>query len=337
MHSGAGKDTLNGESGSDQFYGSAGKDILNDDQGAGNDSLAGGSGRDFLNGGSGLDKMAGGSSNDTFIVETSSNLVQERAGGSDADMVRSNALDYTLNSGSNELRGRGDVLNDAEGRDLVVGGMCDDTFVVDYQNHMVRDDSSQGGDLVGAEIDFTLPDGSAFTFIEHLRLQGGFGNIDGTGNSLDNSGHNALRGLGGDDSLSGRDGGDPLFGGGSSSDTLYLTTGDLVFGGSGVDWFRFNGDLIAMDERPEIGDFDGASLNASDASDRFVFAAGLEVGSFTYVEDAAFSGSGDSKARIASTGVVKVDYDSDGSADISVEVAGLSSAGALTGSDFLWL
>ena len=38
-----------------------------------------------------------------------------------------------------------------------------------------------------AEVDYTLPDGSATDFVENLRLQGGFGNIDGSGNGLDNA------------------------------------------------------------------------------------------------------------------------------------------------------
>ncbi len=71
-------------------------------------------------------------------------------------------------------------------------------------------------------------------------------------------------------------------------------------------------------------------------NDSLVFASGLEVGSFTYIEFAAFSGGGDREARFAGTRQLQVDKDGDSSSDINVLIDGFTAANQLTASDFHW-
>jgi len=370
----SGADTLFAADGEDWAYGGAGGDRVGG--GSGSDSLFGGNDRDRLNGGSGVDWAAGGSENDTFIVDTAMDVVLESAGGGIEDVLRSDALAFTLASGSdgfleranvnrqvgdadlwgndkdNTLLGASgddrlagfdgdDILNGGEGSDILVAGAGEDTFVVDTAGDDVRDFEGQGVDLVRALTDFTLPDGGPRDFIENLRLQGGAGSIDGTGNSLDNhlegnTAANRLAGNQGVDRIEAGAGDDTVFGGGdgdtmageSGADTLAIGKDDLVYGGSGQDWFLFrSGALTSGTQR--IADLDGG--------DRLVFATGFETGTFAYIADGGFTASGNSEARLADPEVLEVDRDGDGLADYRMGVQGASSAGDLTASDFLWL
>ncbi len=381
----SGNDTLFGEAGDDRMEAGDGRDRLGG--GSGVDLLFGESGRDILNGGSGADTAFGGRDNDTFIVDTATDRVVERFGGGDVDVVRSNAGRFNLGSGSdgyiervivNEAAGAAevvgssiantilgnafsntffggkgdDILNGRGSSDTLAGGSGDDTFVVDTATDRPAELNGGGVDLVRAETDFTLPDGGATDALENLRMQGGKGAIDGTGNSLDNtvegnSASNRLAGNQGADHLLGGGGGDILFGGnggdtlegGGGSDTLFVGKDDTAFGGTGGDDFRFNSGALGVDGSggPLIGDFDGEGLGRQNGADKLVFATGLESGSFSYIGASAFSGDGNSEARFAGNRQVEVDRDGDGAADIFFLVEGLTQAGALTSSDFVWL
>ncbi len=378
---GESRDTLIGATGNDRVYGDAGGDRLAG--GFGIDSLYGGLGSDILNGGSGVDTASGGVANDTFIVDTAADVVIETAAGGFEDLLRSNALVFSLPSGDtgfieraninqsvgdgalfgnalantllgdlgdDRLQGKSgdDILNGRSGGDILTGGSGDDTFVVDTSTDQVRDFEGAGTDLVRAESNFTLPDGGIRDFIDDLRMQQGFGNIDGTGNSLDNrvmgnTGDNRLAGNQGADVLEGGAGDDTLFGGAdadwmageSGSDTIDVAKDDTAFGGSGADWFLFSRDLTFGTQ--VIGDFDGVSLNGANGEDRLVFATGFEAGNFEYIGEAAFAGAGNSQARYASAGAVEVDRDGNGTTDITFRMGGLSEAVQLTASDFHWL
>jgi len=127
--------------------------------GAGNDYLHGSSGADFLDGGSGDDTMTGGLGNDTYVVDSSTDVVNEASSGG-TDKVNSsvsyilganienltlngsaaingtgNALGNTLigNDAANTLVGGAgnDVLNGEGGNDTLEGGSGSDTFVFD--------------------------------------------------------------------------------------------------------------------------------------------------------------------------------------------------------------
>ncbi len=227
------------------------------------------------------------------------------------------------------------------------GGLQSDLY------HPVTIDSVIGASaLVRAKADFTLPSGSANAFVEDLRMQGGFGNIDGRGNSLDNtiegnSGKNTLRGNGGDDRILAGEGNDALYGGQgedrmegeSGNDNIRMGSGDVAFGGPGKDDFIFSGASLGMagSDGPVIRDFDGVTANDANGEDKIVYATGLEVGSFSYIDGATFSGGGNSEARFGGARQIQVDQDGDGLADQAFLVDGVTAANRLTSSDFMWL
>ena len=74
-----------------------------------------------------------------------------------------------------------------------------------------------------------------------------------------------------------------------------------------------------------------------DEGDHLVF-AGLEVGTFVYRGNAAFTGgSNNSEARFDSaTGKLLVDTDGDGVANLTLTLTGMASASDISGSDFIW-
>lgn len=57
---------------------------------AGDDTLLGFAGRDWLDGGAGADVMQGGAGNDTYIVDATTDLVEEMAGEGD-DLILASA------------------------------------------------------------------------------------------------------------------------------------------------------------------------------------------------------------------------------------------------------
>jgi len=212
-----------------------------------------------------------------------------------------------------------------------------------------------------AEGEKIIAEGGSMTWMQNVKLTTNMtgGIMSGlkravTGESMflntieGNSGANVLRGLGGSDSMRAGDGDDLLFGGAevdrmrgeSGADTILLQTGDIAFGVSSQDAFRFNGEELGLGGTggPAIRDFDGVSANAANGEDKLVFATGLEVGTFAYIGTSAFSASGNSEARFAlGPGQVQVDQDGDGSADINFLVDGVTAANLLTATDFVWL
>lgn len=85
-------DTLTGTQFADRIFGFAGNDLL---QGlGGNDTLNGGLGSDTLNGGAGIDVLNGGLGNDTYIIDNTSDTINEAANAG-IDTVRA-SRSYTL-------------------------------------------------------------------------------------------------------------------------------------------------------------------------------------------------------------------------------------------------
>jgi Ca2+-binding RTX toxin-like protein len=101
----------------------------------------------------------------------------------------------------------------------------------------VTENAAEGWDLVYSSITYTLGSNT-----EALWLTG-TGNINGTGNSLDNqitgnSGNNILRGYAGNDTISGGSGSDSITGG---------TGSDILSGGAGSDTFVYTSNTQGLD------------------------------------------------------------------------------------------
>ena len=185
-------------------------------------TLVGGSGNDTLDGGAGNDMLRGGAGNDTYLVDSLSDITHEDAdAGTDTVIASisgvtldSNLENLTL-SGSANLNGTGNelantltgncgnnVLNGGAGADIMIGAQGNDTYVVDNIGDTVTELASQGTDTVQSSITYSLGD-----YVENLTLTGS-GNINGTGNGLNNnltgnSGNNILDGGAGADVMAG--------------------------------------------------------------------------------------------------------------------------------------
>jgi Ca2+-binding RTX toxin-like protein len=235
---------LEGSSGDDLLVGRAGDDTLFG--GSGNDALVGNAGADRLHGGDGIDQLYYGESAAGIVLD----LASGTASGGDAegdvfsgienvfgtpydDALYGNDLANALSGydGNDTLLGRGgddtlggwfgnDLLDGGAGADTMSGDKGNDTYVVDNPGDTLFESASGGTDLVKSSIGFLLP-----ANVERLALTGS-GNINGTGNALDNriagnSGNNALNGGSGADSLRGRGGNDTLTGGGGADDFVF--------------------------------------------------------------------------------------------------------------------
>ncbi|MFJ4453928.1 cadherin-like domain-containing protein [Pseudomonas sp. NPDC089392] len=235
-------DTLFGLGGNDQLFGNFGNDTL--DGGTGNDRMEGGQGNDTYVVDAAGDVVVEAAAAGDDLVRASINYTLgsnvERlnlTGSGNLDGV-GNALDNTLtgNSGNNRLDGAAgndvlnggagndvllggagndrlngddgnDILDGGAGNDTLAGGAGDDIFIVDQAGDTVSEGLAAGTDTVRSSLNYTLG-----ANLENLELTGS-GNLDGTGNSLDNlltgnSGNNRLDGGAGNDVLAGRRGND---------------------------------------------------------------------------------------------------------------------------------
>ncbi|BAQ66306.1 alkaline phosphatase [Geminocystis sp. NIES-3709] len=236
-------------------------------------TIISGDGNDTLTGGDNNDTLIGGTGNDTFYVDSTGNRILENL-TEGTDTVRS-TIAYTLGTnvenlvleGTGNLNGTGNILNNSLtgnnfnnllnggtgndtlngrggndtltggiGNDSMIGGTGNDTFYVDSSGDRILENSNEGTDTVRSTIAYTLG-----TNVENLVLEG-TGNLNGTGNTLNNSltgnnFNNLLNGSTGNDTLNGRGGNDTLTGGigndsmigGTGNDTFYVdSSGDRI-------------------------------------------------------------------------------------------------------------
>ena len=241
--------------------------------------------------------------------------------GNDA-LTGSSGLDRLVGGNGN------DVLNGGAGADLMLGGVGDDIYTVDNVNDVVVELSGEGtADQVNSTVSFTLG-----ANVEKLVL-GGSGDINGTGNGLDNyilgnGGANTLIGGAGKDVISGGAGNDVITGGldgdqltgGLGADTfVYTTLGDFGSGGTNdriSDFNRADGDKL---------DLTGVDANINAANDQaFTF---LGAGAFTHLAGELRS------TATASGNIVQGDVNGDGVADFTFVVVGPAS---LVSGDFFF-
>ncbi|WP_449179319.1 putative Ig domain-containing protein, partial [Acinetobacter baumannii] len=164
--------TVNGTSSIDTLYGASGNDTITGL--AGNDVLYGQSGNDTLNGGTGNDTMYGGKGDDIFVIDSSTDIVNENANegidtvqssityslgnnvenltltGTTAINGTGNALNNTLlgNSAINTLTGGAgdDYLDGGAGNDKLLGGLGNDVYVVDSTTDTITENTNEGID-----------------------------------------------------------------------------------------------------------------------------------------------------------------------------------------------
>lgn len=193
-----GNDIIHGLRGMDGLYGRGGADqLFGDDD---DDYLYGGSGNDLLEGGRGDDYLEGQGGNDRLIGGSGDNSLFGGAGN-----------DYLDGGGSGDNR-----IDGGAGRDTMTGGTV---YYVDNVGDRIIDDD---GGRIFSSVSFDLND---TPFMDEVILTGN-GNINATGNDLDND----LEGNAGKNRLDGGAGNDFIAGGGR----------DILIGGSGDDFLSFD-------------------------------------------------------------------------------------------------
>jgi Ca2+-binding RTX toxin-like protein len=195
----------------------------------GNNRLVGGDGNDNIGGGVGNDSLNGGNGDD-FIYDAGHGIGHNNLSGGDGN-------DDLITGDGN------DTLNGGTGNDSLVGGNGNDFYFVDNIGDRIVEALDKGNDTVNSSITYTLG-----ANLETLILIGN-SNINGTGNSLNNSifgndRNNSLAGSNGNDYLDGGVGNDSLNGGNGDDfiyDAGYGIGQNSLSGGDG------NDDLIAGD------------------------------------------------------------------------------------------
>jgi Ca2+-binding RTX toxin-like protein len=305
--------------------------------------------------------MSGGTGDDTYYVDSSSDVVTENAGEGN-DTIITTKTTYSLaatpdvenltytgtsratltgNAADNHIIAGpgGDTIDGKEGADTMEGGAGSDTYYVDNAGDHVIEAAGAGTDMVMSSVSYTLE-----ANVEKVTLTGG-ANVDATGNELSNtlngnSGNNVLTALAGTDTLRGYDGDDFLYGG-DGKDTLIGGNGtDVLSGGGGNDTFQWaaTGETAVGAARDQVLDFThGKDLLDLSGIDAKTTASGNN--SFSFIGANGFSGTaGELRAEVHHDAggdytIVQGDVNGDGVADFEIQLTGFT--GTLQGSDFI--
>jgi Ca2+-binding RTX toxin-like protein len=177
------------------------------------DIIDGGAGNDTISGGTGADAMTGGAGDDTFTVDNVGDTVVEN-GGEGIDTVKTSLTTYTLGADVENVVGTkgggggqtltGNSLNnsfsDAGAANTFIGGLGDDSYVVDANGDVVTENTNEGTDSVSTSL-------ASYTLAANVEnvigtLAGGGQTITGNGlvNEMsDLGGANTFKGGIGDD------------------------------------------------------------------------------------------------------------------------------------------
>lgn len=197
-------------------------------------------------GNSGINILTGGLGNDTYVVDNVLDVIVENEGEgidhvvSSISYVLGSTLEYLTLTGLGAINGTGNaanniitgtigsnILDGGEGADTMSGSVGNDTYIVDNAGDVVTEIIGGGMDTVLASITYALSNE-----VEHLTLTG-TGNINGTGNTLNNlitgtTGTNTLTGNAGNDTLDGGAGIDTMVGGLGDDTYVVDVAGDVV-------------------------------------------------------------------------------------------------------------
>lgn len=267
-------------------------------------------GHNYINGGSGDDVLIGGVRGDDLIGESGDDRI---FGGAGHDLLSGDEGRDTLHGGDGNDHLRGGADNDH-----LFGEAGDDNLDGAFGNDILNG----GAGLDTAEYYFA--DGGVTVDLNAGRAWESLGGFTDRLISIENAGgtfySDVLRGTDAANRLGGDSGDDQLFGRGGD-DVLWGGTGaDALSGGGGADLFLF---LEADPGRDVISDFDAAAgdridVSAIDADSVSWWADD----SFTFIGEAAFSGTAGELRVAAGDGGWEVmgDLDGDALADFTILV-----------------
>jgi Ca2+-binding RTX toxin-like protein len=302
--------TVNGGAGADIITGG---DHVNGDAlngGGGNDTINGGAGNDTITGGAGGDIQNGGVGDDRFVVNAPTDI---GAGETFNGGFGTDKLDIETASAVN-------LTNATIGADV-------ETL---ESNGAVSLKAAQLGAFSRVQTAGAITLTSAgVADLSGATVTTGTFNLAATGNTLDLTGETSVghivNGGAAIDTILGGDLNDQLVGAGGN---------DQLTGGGGADQFRYTSTLSGVDT---IHDFSGTTAFGGGAGDGDKLAfVGLLSGTFSYIQAAAFSATGNSEARFASANTLEVDTNGNGAADITVKLDNFTAAAQLVNGDFIW-
>jgi Ca2+-binding RTX toxin-like protein len=278
-------DILHGTNAQDEIWGLASNDHLYGE--AGDDVLVGGSGADYLHGGAGFDTASYSTSSAGVVVSLIANSaaygdaqgdtftnIENLIGSYHADtLIGHNGVNVIDGgSGNDTLQGYGaddtlrgedgnDILDGGSGYyDILIGGLGNDTYVVDSPYDRVTEFGGQGVDVVRTSSTFyALTDGADIEILETTDANGTAGiSLHGNSSSnqiIGNNGSNGFYGGGGGvDEMIGRGGDDRysvyqasdrvIENGGQGNDTVYAHVSYTLTAGADVEVLQ-PGDIFA--------------------------------------------------------------------------------------------
>ena len=189
-------------------------------------TIVGNTAANIIDGGTGIDTLTGGLGNDTYIVDTTTDVINELL-NQGIDTIQSTATFSLANfayienitlTGAAVINATGNALDNVitgnSAANVLTGGAGNDTYVVAATNDTIAELLNEGVDIVQSSVTFSL---AAIAHLENLTLTGA-AIINGTGNALDNilignSAANVLTGNDGNDTLDGLGGIDNMSGG----------------------------------------------------------------------------------------------------------------------------